>query len=332
MTIARTLTAMSLLLVASHASRAWAMDGGACGACNAPEPSCAQPTTNGTNECGLPCIKSFSNNKCDAPAPACGQTTYGQYTCGGQCSWKGPDCGWVPYGYVMPGDPTYGFPNVKNASGTPVYPEPSTTDFLGLAARGNIVIGDYTDRKNADGTDNPSDFPSLTVPRLRPQPGSPVQPYAIDPADEDLGYHDAGFDAKNRPLFSGDYTQVDELGNGRKLDGTPRRFYESTLADADFVKLVDPGLYYRNNPTQMYIDAVLFTNHTITGFFNTRVLHVNGAFIARDDTLTFLETIFKINHDVRLFDDSARTLELPFSLESPQLVQWEECPPAACPL
>ncbi len=322
---------VSLMLLALCAHHAWASAGEGCGACNAPEPSCAQTSTTGTNECGQSCNKLVSQ-WCDAAEPLCGQTTSGNWTCGNACTKTGPDCGWQPYGFVMPGDPAYGFPDLKDLSGTkPLYPDPKTTDMLGLAAQGNIVIGDYTDKKNADGTDNTNDFPGRVIPRLRPQPGSPLQPYVIDPADAALGYHDAGFDAKGRPKFSGDYTQVDELGNGQKLDGTPRRFYESTLPDAEFKKLIDPYLYYRLDPSEMNIDAVLFTNHTITGFVNTRVLNINGTMIARDDTLTFLETMFNINHDVRLFDDSAKGLELPFSLVSPKLLRWEECPPAACP-
>ncbi|MBI3010833.1 MAG: hypothetical protein HYY57_07610 [Candidatus Omnitrophica bacterium] len=52
---------------------------------------------------------------------------------------------WVPYGSVMPGDPDYGFPAVESSPGVPLYKDPNLQTLVGFAAKGNIVIGDYTE-------------------------------------------------------------------------------------------------------------------------------------------------------------------------------------------
>ncbi len=216
-----------------------------------------------------------------------------------------PPSPWVPYGFAFPGDPYYGFG----------LPDNDTKDFLGLVAKGNIVIGDYTQ----------PDFQKYVVDRLKPGLDTVVQPYAIDKTDVDLGYHDLGFDGKGRPLFSGNYDQQD---GGLKLDGQPRKFYESTLSDAEFEQYVDPKLM-DIQASGVSIDGVLFTNHALAGLVKAEQLMMNGSVIARDEALTFNKALV-VSHDLRLLSDKSSILTLPFSIKRPRLVKWEECPPAGC--
>jgi hypothetical protein len=244
---------------------------------------------------------------------------------GGACTIPKLTCAasWQPYGFVKPGDPVYGFPAVKNAFGANYYADPETKDFLGLAAKGNIVIGNYT---------SPF-FTSLVVPLLDPSsPSGKTQPYAIDPTDTDLGYHtgDGGvmLDALGRPLFDGNYNQQDMDGAapGEKLDGSPRKFYESTLADTDFQNT----LGMPPTGTIMQVDAVLFTNHALAGFSPTGTT-LNGAMVSRDDAFNY-GVQMAIRHDPRMLRDAmASRVVLPMSVRRPQLTTWEECPPSGCP-
>lgn len=274
--------------------------------CSAAAPSCSQRRTVGTDNCGGRCSRSFSNI-CSAATPACGQRTTGTWTCGGTCSRTGGSCySWQPYGFAVPGDPQYSFGLPAN----------KTKTFLGLAAQGNIVIGDYTTGQ----------FESKVVSLLGRGSQSITQPYVVDPADTALGYRDYN-DNKGRPVFSGDYNRSD---GGRKTDSSPRDFYESSLPDSDFQALVASNL---NTPSAaVKLDATLFTNHALAGLVTARDLTINGTLVARDDGLIFGRNL-TINHDARLTDpQSFARFGLPMSIKRPQLQSWQECSESSpCP-
>lgn len=324
------------------------------GSCNAPEPDCGKKTF-GVDSCGAECMKKGAANTCDAPAPTCDtRTTTGTKFCDGSactkkmslgkciqsgsipacptpipgttrycsdpCEIANP-CGatWAPYGYALPGDPLYGFPEVKKSGGTPLYPDPATQDLFGLAAKGNIVIGDYTSDA----------FKSTVVPLLRPGPDSKTQPYVVDGTDVDLGYGNANVCNNQQPCFNGDYTAVDKDGIAEvvRSDGTMRHFYESTLTD-------DAFRHYLSMPSgndNLTVSAVLYTNHALTGAVtsNGRTI-INGALVSRDDGLV-VNGPLQINHDIRLLSDNTSALiALPLSLKRPSLLGVEECATAGC--
>jgi hypothetical protein len=131
------------------------------------------------------------------------------------------------------------------------------------------------------------------------------------------------------PCFDGDYDQQDEQNGapGVKLDGNPRKFYESTLADNDFAQLVSSSDWTPSKDVK--IDAVLFTNHALAGLANVRKLTFNGTVVARDDALIFGTNLF-MNHDSRVVNPQAQALNLPLSLQRPQLRSWQECPASGC--
>lgn len=307
-----------------------AAGGNACvpSTCNAPAPTCAQRTTSGTDNCGGSCTKSFYNY-CQTATPACGKTITGTRVCGESCSKTGGSCtvssDYRIWGFSMPGDPEYKM----------VYPEPSTRDLVGLAAKGNVVIGDYTSQK----------FQEQTVPILQPNsqsnPDGRTHDYSIDPTDADLGYH--SYSQGGIMMFDGNYEASDggyKLNpNGTPvLDGNgnpvPRKFYESSLSDAAFQAVMKPlAPQYGQTDQVGRIDAVIFTNHAVAGVTSANNLEINGAMIARDDAVVFGRN-FNINHDIRLLDETnnqAAQLSLPYGLKRPELTKWEECPADGCP-
>lgn len=220
---------------------------------------------------------------------------------------------WKPYGFAVPGDPQYSF----------TYKDNQQQDFLALAAKGNVIIGDYTSAQ----------FQSNVLPKLASgnTNNSITQPYAIDPTDADLGYHTGSqgvmYDSKGRPLFDGNYTQKDK---GTKLDGEDRRFYESTLSDAQFKALINSSDPLFKSDGQPKFDGVFFTNHAAAGAVNAEALNVNGALVSRDDALMFRSQLY-INHDSRLRDAQASQLALPVSIKRPKLKSWGVCPASGCP-
>lgn len=218
---------------------------------------------------------------------------------------------WKPYGFAIPGDPLYSF----------TYPDNEQQDFLALAAKGNVILGDYTS----------SQFQTNVLPKLKPGASSLTQPYAVDPTDAALGYHTGSggfmYDAQGRPLFDGNYDQTD---TGVKLDGSPRKFYESTLSDAAFQQLVNPNDPLNKQSGKAKLDGVYFTNHALAGVANATNLNVNGSLVARDDALMFRQN-FYLNHDIRLLDSSAVEFALPVTIKRPQLRSWQECPSSGCP-
>jgi len=261
----------------------------------------------------------------------------------GSCSVTCSTCATNPvaYGFALPGDPLYGF----------TYPNAKTRDMVGLAARGNIVIGDYTSH------DFRHDVVSLLKPETSENPQGKTQAYVVDSHDADLGYFNAGYDSQNRPLFNGNYDQPDKQGldPGYKLnltsDGSvsfaldgqgnkiPRKFYESTLSDSAFQKLLDSNhngvidaadsaLF--NTTASAKIDAVLFTNHALAGRVYASTLALNGAMVSRDEALNFGSNLV-LNHDMRLSDTQAiNDVALPFRITRPRLVTLKECPAGGC--
>ena len=181
-------------------------------------------------------------------------------------------------------------------------------------------------------------------PRRLSGPDAITQPYAIDPTDGALGYHDDGFTASGLPRFSGHY---DKWDGGYKLavNGTPtvnqRKFYESSLTDGQFRALLDDNWTSQANPDRGEVDAVLFTNHLLAGYApHSNHFYQFGSMVARDDAFLFQHSFWS-DHDPRLSGNgsggpssSLVGIGLPVSVGRPKLLRWKECPAdahAACP-
>ena len=141
----------------------------------------------------------------------------------------------------------------------------SESDFMGLAAKGSVIFGDYT---------NATDWYNLVKNYLSP-------PFTTTFTDEDGSTH------------SGDYREVD----GTKMDGTDRKRYESTWDNATFQAMVQEAVDlcgHDHKPRQ--IDALIYTNHLCSGRVNS--CKFNGAIMSRDEAIVFNNRI-DLNYDYR---------------------------------
>ena len=225
----------------------------------------------------------------------------------------------------MPGDPVYG--ELKVSGGAKAFPDNNTKSLLGLAAKGNIIIGDY----------NSLPFQSNVKPLIQSKANnvkSKTQPYVVDDTDKNLGYDSGNPSAcgNKSPCFNGDYTQQDRQNGvlASTADNVPRTFVMSNFRGKDFTQaLKDAGMPSAGLP--MTIDAVLYTNHALAGFVPGS-LTINGAMVARDDGL-IRNGALTINHDIRLLGvNTAQQVVLPLSLRRPTLSAWRECTPTdPCP-
>ena len=174
----------------------------------------------------------------------------------------------------------------------------STKDFLGLASKGNVIIGDYTR----------NDWQVNCNKYLRPPF---TQGYETDSTDFSLGY-DSDNDPTNGYWFNGDYTGLD---GGIKDDGSggsaQRRYYESSLSDAAIRAIAAPSNQMRN------INGVLYTNHAFAGRVGS--FTVNGTIVSRDEAIVYSGSI-GINYDVRAHGTGIESIDiyLPRDLDFPQ--------------
>lgn len=208
------------------------------------------------------------------------------------------------------GDVTYG--------DAPAWPKPDTNpqqtvknnakkDMLGLVAKGNIVLGNYTDPA----------WVSATKPYITPPF---VKPYACDITDSSIGYGST---------FNGNYTALD---SGEKIKYTynsttkkyepsgkeARKYYESMVGDQKVKDSVQSAAITR-------VDAVLFNNHAVMG--RVGQCQFNGALVSRDEGIIY-STSVKFNWDIRLGSRSPDGLDffiyLPMSVADPRVVGWRE--------
>jgi Tfp pilus assembly protein PilV len=173
----------------------------------------------------------------------------------------------------------------------------STRDFLGLATKGNVIIGDYTQ----------TSWLSTVRGYIRPPF---TQGYTVDATDTVNGY-DSDNNPSNGYWFNGDYSAYD---GGTKVDGSQRRFYESSFADSYIHSVGVPASSIRR------VDAVTYTNHAFAG--NVGAFSMNGTIVSRDEAIIYSGSI-TLNYDLR-----AKTMGydfyLPRSLALPQSQSWGE--------
>ncbi|UCB56563.1 MAG: type II secretion system protein [Candidatus Omnitrophota bacterium] len=216
-------------------------------------------------------------------------------------------------GTIYSGRNTHVVGNITYAD-PPAWPKPDVNpdttdetnaekDFIGLASRGNLVLGNYTT----------SDWQSTVGNYLQPPFTSA---YTVEAEDADIGYV-TGYDAEGNPYFDGIYTNAD---GGAKDDGTggeePRKYYESSLSD----ELIDSISEASNKITTL--DAVSYNNHAFTG--RVGKFTVNGNIVCRDEAIIYTSKII-MNHDLRAKTERDR-LYLPVLIElsPPETISWRE--------
>ncbi|MFH1460020.1 MAG: hypothetical protein ABIG64_06575 [Candidatus Omnitrophota bacterium] len=168
----------------------------------------------------------------------------------------------------------------------------TTKDFVGLASKGNVVIGDYT------ATDWQSSIPGYLKPPF-------TKVYKIDPTDSSIGYD--SYYSGSDPYFNGDYTAND---GGTKDDGSNRKFYESSYNHIYFSSIADTSDQIRR------IDAVTYTNHAFTGRVGDFTM--NGSIVSRDEAIIYSGNI-TMNYDVRARYKGQNDFFLPRALALPHV-------------
>ncbi len=189
-------------------------------------------------------------------------------------------------------------------------------DLLVLAAKGNIVVGNYA-----------STAWSNRVWGLLVDPNN-VRAYDVDASDAALGY-DSDANPTNGFRFDGRFFAPEAHG-GRRLSGTgtntvPRRYYESSLSDAALAAVSDPA----NVPR---VEAALFSNHAILGNWGSSAPGgnslLNGALAARVELGAYYGAR-TLNWDIRLGTAardrvSAHLVATETSNAPPVIVGWRE--------
>jgi Tfp pilus assembly protein PilX len=165
-------------------------------------------------------------------------------------------------------------------------------DFLGLAAKGNIIVGDYT----------LADWKSNVAGYLKPPF---TKAYGVDPTDNNIGY--VQYYSAGDPYFNGDYTAND---GGIKIDGSNRKFYESSYDNTYFAGIADDANQIKN------IDAVAYTNHAFAGKVGSFTM--NGSIVSRDEAIVYNSDI-TMNYDVRAKYRGSQDFFLPRALALPHI-------------
>ncbi|NCD34630.1 MAG: hypothetical protein EOL87_14590 [Spartobacteria bacterium] len=182
-------------------------------------------------------------------------------------------------------------------------------DLLGLAAKGNIIVGNYTSSSWLTSTMIKYTTPNFT------------SPYIVDESDASIGYC-TSVDSDSNYWFHANYTAKDGGYQQGDTAGSPsRRFFESSLSDSDFIKYAGTGLY---KPAR--VDAVLYNNHLMAGYFGNNA-EFNGCVVARDECI-IPNGLMYFNWDIRLGDMAHDSIDtyfyLPTSLAPCQTVGWRE--------
>jgi len=182
-----------------------------------------------------------------------------------------------------------------------------TRDFVGLCAKGNLILGD--------------DFKSF----LRDLAKNPVtHTHASDVSDIELGY--VSYTSGGVSMFNGDYTATDgQYHDSVRTDGSQRAFYDPILSDTLFQNLGVSAAISK-------IDGVIYANHMIAGTLGTAT--INGALICRDEVIKRTGNLY-FNWDIRLGSKSYDRLGIGTSLpdmlpRQPTVyytVKWEELVP-----
>lgn len=181
-----------------------------------------------------------------------------------------------------------------------------TKDFVGLCAKGNLIIG--------------SDFSSF----LKEFAKSPLtSSHASDAMDASLGY--VSYISNGVSMFNGNYTAVDgQNHNSVRSDGSARSYYEPILSDSLFNSL---GV----SASVGHIDGVLYANHMIAGTVNG--LTINGSMVCRDEVLNRQGNL-NFNWDIRVGSQSKERLGynsklpdmLPRQANKYRIITWTEEP------
>ena len=232
----------------------------------------------------------------------------------------------------------------------------ATKDMLGLMAKGNIVMGNYTE----------STWLSSINTYLTQQPY--VQQYTCDTSDAAIGYPAtfggsyaavehvsnadynmcsgaglADFVPGGYDAATGRFGKMREVGSGRYEQ---RQVYNSRTRRYEWqnVEIMEPGTTYDRKyyetvcadsevssrcSTITRIDAVLYNNHGIFGKLGQ--CSINGSLVCRNEGLQYSSKLY-LNWDIRLYSGSSESVSndkvglAKGSANPPKTLSWIELP------
>lgn len=183
----------------------------------------------------------------------------------------------------------------------------SSADMIGLVAKGNIVLGKYTDSTWLSDCRSYITTPFVTA-------------YSCDSSDASIGYGStfAGNYTANDSGYKVTYTYDSKKKTYRASGTTSRKYYESSVGD-QIIK------NYAQSASLSEIDAVLYNNHAVMGKVGTCLF--NGAMVCRNEAIIYSSSV-RFNWDSRLGSLSPDGLDffiyLPMDVADPKVVGWRE--------
>lgn len=178
-------------------------------------------------------------------------------------------------------------------------PDNLTADFLGLCAKGAVVLGDH---RTLSGSSQYFKPPFTSA-------------YEVSATDADIGY--VSYTLNGKSYFDGDYTGFSgyRCDSSNPSNGVDRSFYEPSIS---------PDQFDSYSPEQDIerIDAFIYNNHLTIGRFDYNAL-VNGGIICRDEAL-FPNGRVYMNWDPRVALDSQFTPYLPLDIGPAETIRWRE--------
>ena len=205
----------------------------------------------------------------------------------------------------------------------------SQKDLLSLAAKGNIVLGNYTQESGSSWLGSVKNY--ITNPF--------VKPYVVDESDIDIGYGSSG-----NLTFPGNYTANDGLQKYKLTTTTTReRVYNQYTRRWEYKTVTttthgsEPSKYYESligntafsgltHSTITRVDAALYNNHAVMGKIGQ--CQFNGALVCRDEAIIYTTSVV-FNWDIRLGSESKDSegmenfIYLPMTLIAPYTISWK---------
>lgn len=223
-------------------------------------------------------------------------------------------------------------------------------DFLGLFANEHVVVGDFTDTswqqyvgawlaspQNASHEDSGEDL----IPNTRAGRDG-----VIGTADDDWLENDGSFSVETYSiadaaagLIPNGFNVGDPIpGTGEDIDGDGQYDATTTLTDFDFQDVLSPTHWGGNMPaggiaaysaiSSLYanhLDGTFYTNHAFAWVvFGSQDAVINGAMVARNESIVYGTPSLTINHDARLLGGASGVAGdlLPRIIQPVETVQW----------
>jgi len=223
-------------------------------------------------------------------------------------------------------------------------------DFLGLFARENVVVGDFTDPAwqhyealwMADPLNVSSeDCGADGIPNTRAGRDG-----LLGTADDDVLEGDGQFSIRHYSQQDADLGLVPQgahvgdpiPGTGEDIDGDGLKDGTATLDDVILTTPLDSAHWCGNLPAggipsyhaiasmnAANLDAVLYTNHSFCwAVLGSESAQINGALICRNENIVYGTPTLEISYDCRLLGGSSGRAArlLPSALQAPEVLLW----------